>query len=140
MADQMKAAGINAELLVLDWPAALDKSLKDATGWNFFFSGWTSVIAQGGLQSLRFLADPSNVHKPPENKSDAQFMEIWRNGLNVRSLDERKIAFAKAQHRIYEEVMAVPFGLLPKVMATRTHVDGFKPFFVTRAWNVSIRN
>ena len=38
MAEQLKAAGINAELLVLDWPAALQKSIKETEGWNFFYT------------------------------------------------------------------------------------------------------
>ncbi|MBM3525851.1 MAG: ABC transporter substrate-binding protein, partial [Alphaproteobacteria bacterium] len=83
MNEQLKAAGINSELLVLDWPAALDKSVKDTTGWNFFFSGWTSVVAQGGLQSLRFLANPFNVHKPKDNQSDPEFMAAWSGGLSA---------------------------------------------------------
>jgi peptide/nickel transport system substrate-binding protein len=140
MAEQLKAVGINAELLVLDWPAALDKSVKDRTGWNIFFSGWTSVVAQGGLQSLRFLGDPFNVHKPKDNKSDAQFMEAWLGGLSSAMLEDRKLAFERAQRRAYEEVMALPLGILPKVQATRANVEGFSPFFITRAWNVSLRN
>ncbi|MSP48952.1 MAG: ABC transporter substrate-binding protein [Alphaproteobacteria bacterium] len=139
MSEQMKAVGINAELLVHDWPAALAKSVKETQGWNYFYTGWTSVVGQTGLPSLRNLTDPNNVHKPKDNKSDAILMENWNAGLRAKTLDERKVFFAKAQQRIYDEALALTFGVLPKVAAVRSNVDGFQNFFVPRAWNVSIR-
>ena len=139
MAEQLKAVGINAELLIHDWPAALDKSQKENTGWNYFFTGWTSVIGQGGLPSLRNLTDPNNVHKPKDNKSDTVLMENWNAGLRAKTLEERKGFFAKSQQRIFDQALALPFGLIPKVAAVRSNVDGFQNFFTIRAWNVSIK-
>jgi peptide/nickel transport system substrate-binding protein len=140
MMEQLKSVGINAELLTLDWPAALTMSQKSDQGWNFFYTGWTTVTAQGGLQSLRFLADPNNVHKPKDNKSDPVFMQHFLEGVRGQTLDSRKASFAKAQERVYDQVMAIPFGILPKVTGVRANIDGFKPFFIGRAWNVSIMN
>jgi hypothetical protein len=67
----MKAEGINAELLVLDWPTALQKSVSDSTGWNFFFTGWVTVVALGGAQSLSNLSDPYDVDHPDTPKGRA---------------------------------------------------------------------
>ncbi|MBV8914585.1 MAG: ABC transporter substrate-binding protein, partial [Acetobacteraceae bacterium] len=39
MAEQLKAVGINAQLQVLDWPAALQKSVSEEQGWNVFYTG-----------------------------------------------------------------------------------------------------
>ncbi|WP_244622884.1 ABC transporter substrate-binding protein [Microvirga brassicacearum] len=139
MSEQMKAAGINAELLVLDWPTALSISMNETKGWNFFFTGWITVTAQGGAQSLRNLADPSNVHKPKDNKSDPIFMEAFQRIANGETLEERKKAFADAQARALDQVMAFPFGSVPKIQATRANVEGYKPFFNTRVSNVWIK-
>ena len=139
MAEQLKAVGINAELLIHDWPAALAKSQQENQGWNYFFTGWTSVIGQGGLPSLRNLTDPNNVHKPKDNKSDTVLMENWNAGLRAKTLEERKGFFAKSQQRIFDQALALPFGLIPKVAAVRSNVDGFQNFFTIRAWNVSIK-
>jgi peptide/nickel transport system substrate-binding protein len=136
MAEQLKAAGINAELLVLDWPAALQKSIRETEGWNFFFTGWITVVAQGGAQSLRQLADPANVHKPKDNKSDPVFMEQFKIVSDGATLEERKAAFARAQERALEQVMVIPFGVMPKVQATRVVVNNYQPFFNTRVSNV----
>jgi peptide/nickel transport system substrate-binding protein len=138
MSEQLKAVGINAELRVLDWPAALALSQTNA-GWNFFYTGWTSVFAQGGAQSLRNLANPANVHKPPNNQTDAQFMDHFNAITRGTTLDERRAAFARAQARAFEQVMAIPFGVMPKVQAVRANVDGFEPYFAVRVSNVSIR-
>jgi peptide/nickel transport system substrate-binding protein len=139
MSEQLKAVGINAELLVHDWPAALDKSVKETAGWNYFYTGWTTVVGQTGLPSLRNLTNPNNVHKPKNNQSDTQLMEFWNAGLNSKSLADRVQYFAKAQQRIFDEALALPFGVMPKVAATRANVEGFQNFFLPRAWNVSIK-
>jgi peptide/nickel transport system substrate-binding protein len=139
MAEQMKAVGINAELLIHDWPAALAKSVKETEGWNYFYTGWTTVVGQGGLPSLRLVNNPSNVHKPKNNQTDPRLSELWTKGLNGKTLDERKEWFAKAQQFIYDDAMVLPFGLLPVVAAVRSNVEGFQNFFLPRAWNVSIK-
>ncbi|MBM3549019.1 MAG: ABC transporter substrate-binding protein [Alphaproteobacteria bacterium] len=139
MAEQMKTVGINAELLIHDWPAALAKSVQETTGWNYFYTGWTTVVGQTGLPSLRNLTNPNNVHKPKNNQSDAQLMEFWNAGLNSKNLQDRVQYFAKAQQRIYDEALALTFGVMPKVAATRANVEGFQNFFLPRAWNVSIK-
>jgi len=139
MSEQLKAVGINAELSVLDWPAALQLSTTDR-GWNFFFTGWTSVFAQGGAQSLRNLANPANVHKPPNNQTDEAFMAAFNDITRGATLDERRAAFARAQARAFDQVMAIPLGVMPKVQAVRSNIEGFQPYFATRVSNVWIRN
>ena len=64
-AQQLQAVGINAQMLVLDWPTALAKSMKGTPDWNFFFTGWITYIAQGGMQTLRPMAEPNPVYTPP---------------------------------------------------------------------------
>lgn len=140
MAEQLKAVGINAELLVLDWPAALDKSLKDPTGWNWFFTGWITVTASGGQQSLRFLVEPTNVHKPKDNKTNPAFKALWEKIGTGATLDERKAAFADAQRIVFDDVMAIPMGTMPKVQGVRANVENFKPYYIPRMSNVWFRN
>ena len=60
-AQQLKAAGINAQLQVLDWPTALQTSIKGSNAWNIFFTGWITYVAQGGMQTLRPMAEPDPV-------------------------------------------------------------------------------
>ncbi|MEY4678689.1 MAG: ABC transporter substrate-binding protein [Alphaproteobacteria bacterium] len=140
MAEQMKAVGINAELLILDWPAALDMSMKRNDGWNFFFTGWITVTASGGQQSLRFLVEPTNVHRPKDNKTNPEFKRLFDSIGATASLDDRKAAFAAAQRIAYDDVMVIPMGTLPKGQAVRANVENFKPYYIPRMSNVWLRN
>jgi len=137
MAEQLKAAGINAELLVLDWPAALQKSINDTQGWNFFYTGWITVIALGGPQTMRQMAPPNAVYKPAT--PDAEFVTHFQALSSGRTLDERKAAFARAQERALDQVMAIPFGAMPKVQAVRANVENFKSYYIPRMSGVWIR-
>ncbi len=139
MAEQLKAVGINAELLVLDWPAALDKSMKDTTGWNFFFTGWITVTASGGAQSLRFLVEPTNVHKPKENKTNPEFKKEWDAIAVGATIEQRKASFERAQRIAYDDVMVVPMGTMPKVQALRANVENFKSYYIPRMSNVWLK-
>jgi peptide/nickel transport system substrate-binding protein len=139
MAEQMKAAGINAELEVLDWPAALQKSQRETTGWNFFHTGWITVIALGGPQTLRQMAEPNPVYKPRDNRVDPAYMAAFNEVNTAPELAQRQAAFARAQRIAIEQVMAIPFGVAPKTQAVRANVENYKPYYNTRFSNVWIR-
>jgi peptide/nickel transport system substrate-binding protein len=137
MQQQLRAVGINAELLILDWPAALQMSIRETQGWNFFFTGWITVVALGGPQTMRQLAPPAQVHKPRE--PDPVFVDAFNRLSNGRTLAERQAAFAQAQERVIDQVMAIPFGVIPKAQAVRANVEGFRAYFNTRMSNIWIR-
>ena len=138
MEQQLKAVGINAELLVLDWPAALAMSQKETKGWNFFFTFWSTVVAIGGPQTMRQLAPPVSVQKWP-GEADPEFMAAVRQLGEAPTIEERKAGFAKAQERALDLVMAIPFGVMPKTQAVRANVQNFKSYYVTRMSNVWIK-
>lgn len=140
MAEQLKAAGMNAELLVLDWPAALQRSQRETTGWNVFYTGWITVIALGGPQTLRQMAEPNPVHKPEGNKVDPAFMAAFNEVQTLPTLEGRRAAFARAQRRALEDVIAIPFGVAPKVQAVRANVENYRSYYNTRISNIWLKN
>ncbi len=133
---QMKAIGINAELLVLDWPTALQKSMKGTPDWNFFFTGWITYVAVGGVQTLRPMAEPTPVYTPPGGKTDPEFMKAFETVANGPTLEARQAAFVQAQRIALDDVMVVPMGVMPKVQAVRANVEHFVPFYNPRMYNV----
>jgi peptide/nickel transport system substrate-binding protein len=136
VSQQLKAVGINAELLVLDWPTALAKSMKGTPDWNIFFTGWITYVAQGGMQTLRPMAEPNPVYTPPDNKTDPAFMEQFNIVSNGPTLEGRQAAFAKAQVIALTDVMVVPMGVMPKVQGIRANVRHYVPFYNPRMYNV----
>ena len=138
MAEQLKAAGINAELQVLDWPAALQKSVKETEGWNVFYTGWITIPALGGPQVMRQMAPPNSVQKWEANP-DPQFMAAFKGLTEGKTLEERRDAFARAQQRALELVTVIPFGVTPKVQAVRANVQNFRSYYMPRASNVWLK-
>lgn len=134
MAEQLKAVGINAELLVLDWPAALQLSREDH-GWNVFYTGWITVVAIGGPQTMRQMAPPASVQKW-KGEPDPEFMAAVKALGESPTLKERQDAFAKAQERALELVAAIPFGVLPKTQAVRANVENYRSYYIPRMSNV----
>ena len=136
VSQQLKAVGINAELLVLDWPTALQKSMKGTPDWNFFFTGWITYVAQGGMQTLRPMAEPNPVYTPPDGKTDPAFMQAFNTVSNGATLAERQAAFATAQQIALDDVMVIPMGVTPKVQGVRANVEHYRPFYNPRMYNV----
>ncbi len=139
MAAQLQAAGMNAELRVLDWPTALATSEKETEGWNFFYTYWATVTAQGGPNSLRNLADPANVFKPKDNKGPEDFNAAFQDVQSGATIEERSAAFAKAQEIVFEDVMAIPFGIMQSAQGIRTDVENYEPFYNIRVSNVWLK-
>ena len=136
MAEQLKAVGINAELLVLDWPATVQKQQNTTDGWNFFFTGYGTNSSLGGIAAWRFHSHPFNTYKPKDNKPDEEFMKRFNAIANGKTLDERKVAYAETEKYALEQVLALPFGTLTKVQAVRSNVENFRPFRIPRMSNV----
>jgi len=138
-AQQLKGVGINAELLVLDWPTALQKSMKGTPDWNFFFTGWITYVAVGGMQTLRPMAEPNPVYTPPDGKTDPAFMRAFEDVSNGASLEIRQAAFARAQQIALDDVMVIPTGVMPKVQGVRANVQHYVPFYNPRMYNVWVK-
>lgn len=139
MSEQLKAVGMNVELLVLDWPASVQKQQNTIEGWNFFYTGYGTNTSLGGIAALRFHAPPYNTYRPKNNEPDAEFVKAFNEIANGKTLEERQAAFAKAQARMLDQVLALPFGTLTKIQAVRTNVENFRPFRIPRMSNVWLK-
>ncbi len=140
MAEQMKSIGINAELLVIDWPASVNMYRTQDEGWHLFFTGWGTNASLGGAAALRFCTPPlSECYNPKTGEEDKAFLEAYAAVETSPTLEGRKAAFARAQQRVLENAMVYPFGSLTKVQAVRGNVEGFKPFRIPRMSNVWIK-
>ena len=139
MSEQMKAVGINAQLKVVDWPTSVQMALNTDKDWNFFYTGWGTQPALGGLDTVQLLINPGAAYKP-KNGDDPELFAAWQDMNNLPTPEGRQSAFARAQKIALEKVFAVPFGSLTKVQATRANVQGFKPFRIPRMSNVWFTN
>ena len=139
MAEQMKAVGINAVLKVVDWPTSVQLSLNTDKDWNYFFTGWGTQPALGGLDTIQLMINPGASYKP-KGSDDPDLFAAWQDMNNLPTPAGRQDAFARAQKVALEKALALPFGSLTKVQATRANVQGFKPFRIPRMSNVWFAN
>ena len=140
MSEQLKAVGINVQLKVVDWPTSVNMALKSDSGWNFFFTGWGTQPALGGLDTVQLLINPNASYKPKDDRDDPDLLAAWNDMNNLTDPAGRQAAFGRAQKLILERVYVLPFGSLTKVQAVRANVQGFKPFRIPRMSNVWFSN
>ncbi|MSP48558.1 MAG: ABC transporter substrate-binding protein [Alphaproteobacteria bacterium] len=137
VAEQLKAVGINAKLLVVDWPAAAQMFEKSQTGWNWFFDAFGNNPVIGPISSVRKFSTPQNAYKPKTpDDVDKPFNAAFDEMVNGATPEIRRAAFAKAQARLLEQVYVVPFGSLTKIQAVRANVENFRPYRIPRISNV----
>ena len=137
MAEQLKAIGMNVRLEVQDWPATIATRDKNHDAWNYHFTGWGTNAALGYLAVFKFLAKPKPIYnfKNP-NDTDPVFDAAYDDMISKPTLEERLEAFARAQYRVMEHGLALPFGWLTKNQAVRANVKNFVPFRIPRMYNV----
>jgi peptide/nickel transport system substrate-binding protein len=140
MQQQLQAVGINAQMKVVDWPTSVQMSSVSDKSWNFFFTGWGTQPALGGLATMQFLADPNAVYRPPGDKGDAELIAAWNDMNNLPDAKDRQAAFARMQKITLEKVFVLPFGSFTKVQGVRSNVKGFVPFRIPRMSNVWFAN
>jgi peptide/nickel transport system substrate-binding protein len=139
MQQELQAVGINAQMKVVDWPTSVQMSQSES-GWNFFFTGWGTQPALGGLATMQFFADPGAAYRPKGDKGDPELLAAWNDMNTLPNANDRQDAFARMQKMALEKVYAIPFGSFTKVQATRSNVKGFVPFRIPRMSNVWIAN
>ena len=143
MSEQLKAVGMNAELLVLDWPASVQKQQNkaDPSGWNFFFTGYGTNTSLGGAGGDA-LPRTAVQHLP------AQGRRARRGVREVLRRDHQRQDAGRAQGGVRAgagsacstRCWRVPFGTLTKVQAVRANVEGFRPFRIPRMSNVWLKS
>jgi peptide/nickel transport system substrate-binding protein len=144
MAEQLKAIGMKVRLEVTDWPTTINRRDSEIDTWNYHFTGWGTNSALGAIAVLKFLAPPNPIYFPIrhseqfKDKQDPVFAQLWNDMTTKPTFEERKAAFGRAQYRVMEHGMALPFGWLTKYQAVRSNVQNFVPFRIPRIYNVWI--
>jgi len=137
VAEQLKAIGMNIKLQVMDWPATVGIWSSNATNWNLYFNAAGNGPVQGPVQTIRQYAAPQSAYKPKTPAdADKPFNDAFNEMVDGATPEIRKAAFARAQARLLEQVLVIPFGALNQLQAVRSNVKNFRPYRIQRASNV----
>lgn len=130
--EQLKDIGFKVRLDPVDLPTMGARQPKGDGGWHLSFNGLGTGPAVGPLAAIVFMNGPTKLTHAPDPVFDGLYAEM----LKGETLEARKATFAKAQERIYDQVMMMKFGDLTKVMGARSNLKGFTPYRIPRLWNV----
>lgn len=122
--DQLRAAGIDATIELLEWGAYLDGTSRGEH--DMFLLGWVSVTgdADYGLYPLFH----STQHGGAGNRSfysNPEVDKLLEAGRVASSADERKDLYFKAQEIIQEEVPIYTLVYGTQNVGTQKNVEGF---------------
>lgn len=131
IAEQLKAAGINAVVNQVDWPTALKIRLQDE-GWN----GWTLMMGIEPYLGPSALISTLTGSAPHFRANDPELDALYKEMITTDSEEGRKEVFARIQKRLYEFFGIVKVGETGLMQASRADVKGFKPFRFPRLYNV----
>ncbi len=132
--EQLKRAGINLKLTVVDWPTAFQLRLKPE-GWNLWALS-LGIESYEGPYSVASQFSTENNGKGHQLAADPELTK-WNDALNTSvKVEDRVKAFANFQRRMYEFVPAIKIGDLGRYQATRANVMGYAPGRIPRMWDV----
>jgi peptide/nickel transport system substrate-binding protein len=131
LVEQLKAAGLNAQLNLVDWPTALSVRLKKE-GWNAWIvaMGVEPVSGPYSIASL-FVGDD-----PWMRKADPAMDEIYGRLLSATTVEERQEIVRELEAYLYEKFYVLKLGNIGVYQAARAEVANFVPFRFPRMWNI----
>jgi peptide/nickel transport system substrate-binding protein len=129
--DELKAAGINAQLNLVDWPTALAIRLKKE-GWNAWIvaMGVEPVSGPYSIASLFVGSDPWM------RAADPKMDEIYGRLLTAETVDARKAVVKELEAYLYQQFYVLKLGNIGVYQAARTRMANFTPIRFPRMWDV----
>lgn len=133
-AEQLRKAGLNVKLNVVDWPTAFQLRSKP-DGWSLWVVGMGIQPYEGPYAVAGFFTT-DHGGKGAQWMSDPELQRANTVLNTALTLDERKKAFADFQKRFFEFVPAIKLGDLGRYQATRANIQGYAPGRIPRMWDV----
>jgi peptide/nickel transport system substrate-binding protein len=132
--EQLKKAGLNIRLNVVDWPTAFQSRLKPE-GWNLWSLGFGIEPYEGPYTVTSFFTT-ENDGKGVQLMADPELNRANAALNSSLKVEDRVKAFADFQKRFFEFVPGIKVGDLGRYQATRANVAGYAPGRIPRMWDV----
>ena len=133
--EQLKKAGFNIRLNVVDWPTAFEIRRKPE-GWHMWSLGFGIEPYEGPYNVAGFFVG-ENGGKGAQWAPDAELTRADGALNSSLKVEDRKKAFADFQRRFFEYVPGFKVGDLGRYQATRANVVGYATARIPRMWDVS---
>ena len=134
LAEEMKAAGMNVSVDVVDWTTNASNMQRHTGTWNVSTTGFCSNPLLGPQQwRVMFYTFP---HVEGDKTLDDAY-ERFYTSLDPKA---RIAAWADIEKRVLEQAYMIKIGDVGVIRSfNNKKVDGFTPYYLPRFWNVSVK-
>ncbi len=134
LAEEMKAAGMNAEVKMTDWTTNANDMGKGTGGWNISTTGFCSGPLLGPQQWRPLLLGF------PQIKGDSVLDEAYKNVFASADLQKRKADWLTIEKQILGQAYMIKVADLADVRAYNSNkVANLTPYYTERFWDVWLK-
>lgn len=134
MSEQMKAAGMNVEISIVDWPANVAALVDGAGHWNLTPGGYGSQPLVGPASWIPVIRQHSQL-----GTSDPVYEDLAARLLNAPTLEERRALWEQIELHVNEQAYIMPLGDRGLKVVASNSLEGYKPYYAMRFWNVTAK-
>ena len=128
--EAMKAAGMNPEISMVDWPTNASNMGSGNGGWNVSVTGFCSGPLLGPQQWRPLLVGF------PQIKGDTVMDEAYDKFFTSVDIAKRKEAWLTLEDRVLGQAYMIKVSDMPDLRAHNGKFDGLKSYYFTRFWDV----
>jgi peptide/nickel transport system substrate-binding protein len=134
LAEEMKAAGMNARVDVVDWTTNANNMQRGAGVWNVSTTGFCSNPLLGP-QQWRVM-----FYTFPHVKGDAILDAAYDKFYTSLDIAARKEAWDVIEKRVLDQAYMIKIADMGDLRAyNKTKVENFEPYYLPRFWNVGAK-
>ena len=133
LSEQLKEAGINADVQVIDWMSNSNNLQRGTGNWNVSTTSFCSPPLLGPQQWKSTIYTFPHIDKDPA--MDAAFDSLYK------SVDPqaRKAAWFDIEKRVLDQAYMIKVTDTGSLRGYNTRVQGLKPYFYIRFWNTWLK-
>jgi peptide/nickel transport system substrate-binding protein len=133
LSEEMKAAGFNVEVKIVDWTTNATDMGKGTGGWNVSTTGFCSGPLLGPQQWRPLLIGFPHV------ENDEVLSQAYKAFFNTSDLAGRKKIWLDIENRVLGQAYMIKVMDFADIRAYNTKYENLKPYYFTRFWDVWLK-
>jgi peptide/nickel transport system substrate-binding protein len=135
LSEEMKAAGMNTKVDIVDWTTNASNMQRGTGTWNVSTTGFCSNPLLGPQQWRVML------YTFPQVKNDDVLDAAYNKFYTSLDIKDRKEAWDDIEKRVLDQAYMIKIADMGDLRAyNKTRVDNFAPYYLPRFWNVGVKS